>query len=127
MSDQPKKPVPPAVLYKNSGELPPVEYNWPHIMQVCRDALTRELEYVILPVEELQDFKPQRRRLVKGDKESPRGLIQRDRYAKERYWPYASARFDVDELLSYAAAQFNALAPAELERMAQDLLSGIDS
>ncbi len=122
-----KKPVPPAIIYKNTGVLPPVEFNWAHIMQVCRDALTRDLDYVILPVEELQDFKPQRRRLVKEDKASPKGLIQRDRYAKERYWPYASARFDAEELVRYAAEQFNALSAADLERMANDVLGGIDA
>ncbi len=119
-----KQQVPAAILFKNSGELPPLEMNWLHIMEVCNRALTEELEYVILPVEETQDFKPQRRRLVKDDKASPRGLIQRDRYACERYYPYASARFDPRELADYAASHFNAMDPADLQRMADDMISG---
>jgi hypothetical protein len=120
-----KHKVPAAVIWKNKGELLPVDYNWAHIMQVCKEALTTDREYVILPVEESQQYKPQRRRLVKDDKDSPRGLIQRDEYARKRYYPYAPARFDAEELVKYAAARFNAMSRDELERMADDFVRGI--
>jgi hypothetical protein len=120
-----KKPVPTAVLYKNNGDFPPIDFNWMHIMHICREALSTDHQYVILPVEEHQDYKPQRRLIIKGDKASPRGLIQRDRYARERYYPYASARFDAEELVKYAADQFNKLPPAEIERMVAEALDAV--
>lgn len=117
-----KKAVPALIKFMNTGELPPIEWNWIHIMQVCREALTTDREFVILPIEETQDFKPQRRRLIKEDRESPKGYIQRDPYARERYYPYAAARFDAEELIHYAAARFNDLSAADLERLAGGVL-----
>ena len=121
-----KKEVPAAIKFKNTGELPPLEFDWVHIMNICREGLQLDAEYVILPVEELQQYKPQRRRLLKEDKSSPKGLIQRDRYAAERYWPYASAKFNAEELIRYAADKFNALSAAEIESMAGKIISGIE-
>lgn len=77
-------------------------------------ALQNEREYVILPVDQTQDYKPQKTRLIKDDKKSPRGLIQRDAYARQRYYPYAAARFNAEELVAYAFARFNAATPDEL-------------
>ncbi len=122
-----KQKVPAAVVWDNTKELVPVEFNWAHVMQVCQHALTEEREYVILPVEESQDYKPHRRRLIKDDKESPKGLIQRDRYARERYYPYAPARFNAEELAKYAAKRFNAMSRDDIERMAEDFVRGIDA
>ena len=119
-----KRKVHPGMIWETTGELEPVEYNWLHIMNVCREGLTNDMKYVILPVEELQNYKPQRRRLIKDDKNSPRGLIQRDDTATERYYPYAAARFDINELNSYAADRFNNLPREELERMAEEALQG---
>ena len=122
MSD--KKKIPPSILWETTGELATVEYNWLYIMETCRRGLTEGQKYVILPVEESQDFKPQRRRLIKDDKTSPRGLIQRDDKATRMYYPYASARFDIEELNQYAASCFNNMPRDELERMAEEVLRG---
>lgn len=126
MSEE-KQKLPAAVVWENEGKLPPVDYNWAHVMQVCKEALTTDREFVILPVEESLKYKPQRRRLTKDDKASPRGLIQRDDYARERYYPYAAARFNAEELLNYAAERFNALSRDELARMADDFARGLDA
>ena len=121
-----KQPVPAAISFAVNGELPPVEYNWVHVMKVCQEALTRDLDYVILPVEELQTFKPHRRRIVKEDKTSPKGLIQRDDYAKQRYYPYAAARFDAEELIRYAVQRFGSMSSDDVELMANEVLRGAD-
>jgi len=119
-----KMKVPPAILWETTGELAPVDYDWLYIMEVCRRGLTENQKYVILPVEESQDYKPQRRRLIKDDKTSPRGLIQRDEKATNMYYPYASVQFDINELNSYAAEQFNNMPREELERLAEQALRG---
>ena len=112
-----KMETPARVTFELTGELPPIELNWLHIMQTCKDGLDKNLKYVILPVEEPQDYKPQRRRLVTADKKSPRGLIQRNAKATQRYYPHAAARFDIEELGYYAAAQFNKMSKEELDAM----------
>ena len=119
-----KMKVPAAMVWQTTGELLPVDYDWLYIMEVCRRGLTEEQKYVILPVEESQDFKPQRRRLIKDDKESPRGRIQRDAKATNMYYPYASAQFDINELNEYAAKQFNSMPVEELQRLAEEALGG---
>jgi hypothetical protein len=112
-----------AMRFQMNGVLDPIEINWLHIMEVCKNGLTEGQLYVILPVEESQDYKPQRRRLITDDKKSPRGLIQRDNKALRIYYPYAAARFDIVELGKYAAERFNSMSRADLERMAEDLIS----
>ena len=112
-----KLETPAAVTFELTGELPPVELNWLHIMQTCKDGLDKNLKYVILPVEEAQDYKPQRRRLVTTDKKSPRGLIQRNDKATKMYYPHAAARFDIEELGYYAAEQFNKMSKEDLDKM----------
>jgi len=117
-----KKQVPAAVHFQTTGQLQPIDYNWLHILHVCREALQQEKQYVILPVEEKQNDKRNKMRLVKGDKNSPRGLVMKtDREALQRYYPYAAVRLDAEELSTYAAKRFNELDPAELERMASEL------
>jgi hypothetical protein len=122
-----KQQVPAAVVWDNTKKLVPVEFNWAHIMQACQQALTGDKEYVILPVEESQDFKPHKRRLLKDDRESPKGIIQRDSYARERYYPYAPARFNAEELAKYAAKRFNSMSSDDIERMAEEFMRGIDA
>ncbi len=109
--------------FQIDGVLEPIEINWLHIMEVCKNGLTAGQLYVILPVEESQDYKPQRRRLITDDKKSPRGLIQRDSKALRMYYPYCAARFDIEELAKYAAERFNSMSRADLERMAEELIS----
>ncbi len=115
--------IPAGLRFQTEGVLDPIEINWMHVMEVCRDGLTNGQLYVILPVEESQDYKPQRRRLITDDKASPRGLIQRDEKAKRMYYPYAAARFDINELGRYAADKFNTLSREEIARMADDLVN----
>ena len=112
-----------AMRFQIDGSLEPIEINWLHIMEVCKNGLTEGQLYVILPVEESQDYKPQRRRLITDDKTSPRGLIQRDNKAIRLYYPYAAARFDIKELAKYAAERFNSMSRDDLERMAEELIS----
>lgn len=119
-----KMETPAAVTFELTGELPPVEINWLHIMQTCKDGLDKKQKYVILPVEEKQDYKPQRRRLTTADKKSPRGLIQRDPKATKMYYPYAAARFDIEELGYYAAQQFNKMSKEELDAMVAGIVAG---
>jgi hypothetical protein len=84
--------------------------------------LTQDRAYVILPIREEQSVKKNKARLLKEDKTSPKGLILKtDRYALERYYPYAPARFDSIELGNYCATRFNAMSPDELERMVGDV------
>ena len=109
--------------FQIDGSLEPIEINWLHIMKVCKNGLTGGHLYVILPVEESQDYKPQRRRLITDDKTSPRGLIQRDNKALRMYYPYCAARFDIEELAKYAAERFNSMSRDDLERMAEELIS----
>ena len=118
--------TPAAVTFELTGELPSIEINWLHIMQTCKDGLDKKQKYVILPVEETQDYKPQRRRLSTDDKNSPRGLIQRDAKATQMYYPYAAARFDILELGQYAAMQFNRMSQEELQQMASDIVAGVN-
>lgn len=117
--------TPAAVIWETTGELPPIEINWLHVMQVCTQGLTEGRKYVILPVEVSQDYKPQRRRLITDDKNSPRGLIQRDDKALQMYYPHAAARFDIGELGKYAAEQFNRMSREELQVMAANIVEGI--
>jgi hypothetical protein len=121
MAEQ-KLQLPAGIMFQTTGELPPIEINWLHIMQVCKDGLTNKQKYVILPVEESQDYKPHRRRLITDDKKSPRGLIQRDSKALRMYYPYAAARFDIEELGSYAAERFNSISAADLQRMSEEFI-----
>ena len=121
-----KMETPAAVLFELNGELPPVEINWLHIMQTCKDGLDKKQKYVILPVEEKQDYKPQRRRLITADKKSPRGLIQRNDKATRMYYPYAAARFDIEELGYYAAEQFNKMSKEELDQMVAGIVDGVN-
>jgi len=122
MTDKMKTPA--AVIFETTGELPPVVINWLHIMQECHDGLTKGHKYVILPVEETQEYKPQRRRLVTDDKKSPRGLIQRDAKALRIYYPHAPARFDIVELGKYAAVRFNTASREDIEAMASHIVDG---
>ena len=117
-----KLQTPAAIIFQTTGELPPVEINWLHIMQTCKDGLTQGAKYVILPVEVSQDYKPQRRRLITDDKKSPRGLIQRNSKALRMYYPHAAARFDIEELGSYAAERFNSISAADLQRMSEEFI-----
>lgn len=104
MSD--KQAVPAMVKYQLSGELPPIDYSWLHILGVCRDALTADKDYVILPVMLEQDTKLNKVRL--DGKGSPLGLVlKQDQYAMAKYAPYAAARFDAEALGKYAATKFN--------------------
>jgi len=119
-----KMKVPAAVVWDTKKELLPLEVNWLYVMQLCQEGLTDNKKYVILPVEESQDYKPQRRRLVKADKSCPRGLIQRDPKAKQIYYPYAAARFDIVELGKYAAEKFNTFSSEDLQRMANEITAG---
>lgn len=119
-----KQQVHPAITYQVTGELPPIEYNWLHILHVCKKGVEDGQLYIILPVEEPQEYKPMKRRLVKEDKSSPHGLIQRDEKATKTYYPHASARFDINEMATYAAKNFNNMPREELERMAQDVING---
>ena len=121
MAEQ-KLQTPAAIIFQTTGELPPIEINWLYIMQICKDGLTEGQKYVILPVEESQDYKPQRRRLINDDKKSPRGLIQRNSKATSMYYPYAAARFDIEELGYYAAERFNSISPADLQRMSEEFI-----
>jgi len=116
-----KMETPAAILFELTGELPPIKLNWLHIMQTCKDGIEKKLKYVILPVEESQDYKPQRRRLVTADKKSPRGLIQRNAKATKMYYPHAAARFDLEELGYYAAEQFNKMSKEDLDAMIADI------
>lgn len=117
--------TPAAIIWETTGELPPIEINWLHIMQVCTKGLTEGQKYVILPVDVSQDYKPQRRRLITDDKNSPRGLIQRDSKALRMYYPWSAARFDIGELGKYAAERFNTLSREELEVMTASIVEGI--
>ena len=119
--------IPAAVSWETQGVLPPLEWNWVHIMEIVKVGLKNEKPYVILPVDEACAYKPQRVRLIKDDKTSPRGLVQRDGYAKQRYSPYLAARFAVDEVAAYAAIQFHDLPAEELERMADEFLQSLDT
>ena len=125
MTEQ-KLQAPAGVIFETTGELPPVEINWLHIMQTCKSGLDKKQKYVILPVEETQDYKPQRRRLITADKKSPRGLIQRNEKAVKMYYPYAAARFDIEELGYYAAEQFNNMSREDLASMVADVVDGVN-
>ncbi len=117
------KQVPALVHYQATGELKEIEYNWLHLLQTCQEALTQNRDYVILPIREEQSIKRNRARLLKEDKASPKGLILKtDQYALERYYPYAPARFNAEELGRYCATRFNAMSPDELERMVGDVV-----
>jgi hypothetical protein len=118
-----KNSLPPSISWEMHGTLLPIEWDWVHIMEQCKIALTNERQYVILPFQENQNYIPQRSRLIKEDKTSPSGLIQRDHYALERYYPYACARFDAEELVRYAAKRFNDLTDEELTEMASKSIS----
>jgi hypothetical protein len=117
-----KLQIPAGMIFQTTGELPPIEINWLHIMQTCKDGLTQGAKYVILPVEVSQDYKPQRRRLITDDKKSPRGLIQRDSKATRMYYPHAAAKFDIEELGSYAAERFDSISAADLKRMSEEFI-----
>jgi hypothetical protein len=115
--------IPAIVHYQTTGELQEITYNWLHLLQTSQQALTQKRKYVILPIREEQSIKRQRARLIKEDKASPKGLILKtDRYALERYYPYAPARFNAEELGKYCATRFNAMSPDELERMVGDVV-----
>ena len=115
--------VPALVHYQATGKLQEITYNWLHLLQTCQEALTQKREYVILPIREEQSVKRNRARLFKEDKASPKGLILKtDKYALERYYPYAPARFNAEELGKYCASRFNAMSPDELERMVGDVV-----
>ena len=110
--------VPAVVHYQATGELQAIDYNWLHLLQTCQEALTQDRDYVILPIREEQSVKRNRARLLKEDKTSPKGLILKtDKYALERYYPYAPARFDAIDLGNYCATRFNSMSPDEFERM----------
>ena len=118
MSEE-KQKTPAFVKFEATGELEPIEYNWIYMIHVCRETVTAGKKFVILPVEVPQTYKKQRYRLVGDDKESPRGLILRDQESSQRYYPYAPARFDVEELAAYAAARFNDMTETEIDEMVQ--------
>lgn len=102
-----KQKTPPALVYEQTGKLEPIQYDFGHLVTTCRSACEQDLDHVILPVMEEQTTKKNKVRLVKEDKESPLGLVlKRDATALKKYYPYAAARFDVEELLKWAVKAF---------------------
>jgi len=118
-----KMKIPAAIKFETEGVLEAIDINWLHVMQVCTEGLQKGQLYVILPVEVTQDYKPQRRRLITDDTNSPRGLIQRDEKATRMYYPYAAARFDIGVLGKYAAEQFNNMSRDDIARMADEIIN----
>jgi len=95
-----------ADMKKLKAQLPPIPYDWSHIMQLCmqRQFASKTLAeaFIVLPVGEHMDTKKNKARLVQDDASSPVGSIDKtDSFARIAYQPFASAKFRTDELIRW--------------------------
>ena len=96
--------------YEVTGELPEMFYDWPAIIADCREAILKEKTYVVAPVREEVGTKKNKARMDKKDKGSPLGLIMKE---IDHYYPFAAARFDPEEVVTWAAQRFLELSEEE--------------
>lgn len=93
-----------ADMKKLQAQLPPIPYDWEHIMQLCvrRQISSADDAYVVLPVTEHMDTKKNKARLLQEDPTSPLGSIDKtDGFARLAYQPFASAKFKTDEIIRW--------------------------
>lgn len=104
-----KKPVPVGLIYETSGKLPPIDYDWTHVMTLCYQAKQEDKEFIVLPVELPHNTKKQKVKLIKG-KGNPVGVVLKhheEPKAVEHYYPYLAVRFDVKEIAAYAGKKID--------------------
>jgi len=87
-------------------KLPPIPYDWEHIMQLCArrqfSSNADEAAFIVLPVAEHMDTKKNRARLLQEDSTSPMGVIDKnDGFARLAYQPFASAKFKTAEIMRW--------------------------
>jgi hypothetical protein len=87
-------------------KLPPIPYDWTHIMQLCArrqfSSNSDEAAFIVLPVAEHMDTKKNRARLLQEDSTSPMGVIDKnDGFARLAYQPFASAKFKTAEIMRW--------------------------
>jgi hypothetical protein len=111
-----KKRVPATIIAESTGKLPSLTYDWIHILNVCSNAIKKDIEYVILPVMEFPSTKKNKAKIIK-ENNAPSGLIMKfDRTALEKYYPYAAAKFNANELLMFATKKFNEMTEEQVEQ-----------
>jgi hypothetical protein len=104
-----KRPIPAALSYQASGKLPPIDYDWQHVLTLCFQAQQEDKEFIVLPVELPWDTKKHKVKLAKG-KGNPVGIVlkpENEPQATKHYYPYLAVRFSAEEVAKYAGQKID--------------------